>query len=35
MGRTVGVAKEASLVALRVLDCEGAGTVSNVVAGES
>lgn len=33
MGHTVGVAKEASLVALRVLDCQGAGSVSNVVAG--
>ena len=27
VGRVVGVAKEASLVAVRVLDCEGAGQV--------
>lgn len=33
MGQVVGVAKEASLVALRVLDCEGSGTVPDVVAG--
>lgn len=32
-GRAVGVAKEASSVAVRVLDCQGSGTVSNVVAG--
>ena len=33
IGRNVGIAKEASVVALRVLDCQGAGSVSNVVAG--
>ncbi|KAL3133536.1 hypothetical protein ABBQ38_007387 [Trebouxia sp. C0009 RCD-2024] len=33
VGRVVGVAKEASLVAVRVLDCKGAGQVSDVVAG--
>ena len=33
MGQVVGVAKEASLVALKVLDCEGQGTVADVVAG--
>ncbi|DBA74262.1 TPA: hypothetical protein ACH3X1_011047 [Trebouxia sp. C0004] len=33
VGRTVGVAKEASLVAVRVLDCTGAGQVSDVVKG--
>jgi subtilisin family serine protease len=33
IGRNVGVAKEAAVVALRVLDCQGAGSVSNVVAG--
>lgn len=27
VGRVVGVAKEASLVAVRVLDCKGAGQV--------
>jgi hypothetical protein len=32
-GRSVGVAKEAHVVAVRVLDCDGAGTISNVVAG--
>ncbi len=32
-GRTVGVAKEASVVALRVLDCAGSGRISDVVAG--
>ncbi|KAK9902768.1 hypothetical protein WJX75_005533 [Coccomyxa subellipsoidea] len=31
-GRTVGVAKEASVVALRVLDCNGSGRISDVVA---
>ncbi|EIE19827.1 subtilisin-like protein, partial [Coccomyxa subellipsoidea C-169] len=31
-GRTVGVAKEASVVALRVLDCAGSGRISDVVA---
>lgn len=34
-GRSVGVAKEARVVAVRVLDCEGAGSISSVVAGES
>lgn len=34
VGRTVGVAKEAAVVAVRVLGCGGAGTVSSVVAGE-
>lgn len=33
VGQVVGVAKEASLVALKVLDCEGSGTVPDVVAG--
>jgi hypothetical protein len=33
-GRSVGVAKEARVVAVRVLDCAGAGSVSNVVAGK-
>ena len=33
VGRAVGVAKEAAVVAVRVLDCDGAGTVSSVVAG--
>lgn len=33
MGRLVGVAKEASVVALKVLDCKGNGSVANVVAG--
>jgi subtilisin family serine protease len=33
IGRNVGIAKEASVMALRVLDCQGAGSVSNVVAG--
>ena len=33
MGRAVGVAKEAKVVAVRVLNCQGSGTVSNVVAG--
>ncbi|CAL8466488.1 g6024 [Coccomyxa elongata] len=32
VGRTVGVAKEASVVALRVLDCAGSGRISDVVA---
>ena len=32
-GRTVGVAKEASVIALRVLDCNGSGRISDVVAG--
>lgn len=33
VGRAVGVAKEAKVVAVRVLNCQGSGTVSNVVAG--
>ena len=33
MGRNVGVAKEAALVAVRVLDCQGSGVVSDVMAG--
>ncbi|CAL5228884.1 g12099 [Coccomyxa viridis] len=33
VGRNVGVAKEASVVAVRVLDCEGTGTISDLVAG--
>ncbi|MFF9896877.1 S8 family serine peptidase [Streptomyces longispororuber] len=32
-GRTHGVAKEARLVAVRVLDCQGSGTTTGVVAG--
>ena len=32
-GRTAGVAKEVELVAVRVLDCKGSGTVSGVLAG--
>ena len=32
-GSTFGVAKGATLVAVRVLDCGGSGTMSNVVAG--
>ncbi|MFK4066979.1 S8 family peptidase [Streptomyces sp. NPDC029674] len=32
-GKTYGVAKEAKLVAVRVLDCQGSGTTSGVVAG--
>jgi len=32
-GSTWGVAKDVSLVAVRVLDCEGSGTISGVVAG--
>ena len=32
-GSTYGVAKGATLVAVRVLDCGGSGSVSNVVAG--
>jgi subtilisin family serine protease len=34
MGRSVGVAKEARLVAVRVLDCDGEGKISDVIAGE-
>lgn len=33
VGRSVGVAKEAIVVAVRVLNCQGSGAVSNVVAG--
>ncbi|KAK9868494.1 hypothetical protein WJX84_000258 [Apatococcus fuscideae] len=33
VGRAVGVAKEARIVAVRVLDCAGSGSVSSVVAG--
>ena len=32
-GTAVGVAREATLVAVRVLDCEGTGTMSGVIAG--
>ncbi len=32
-GRTAGVAKEVELVAVRVLDCKGSGTISGVLAG--
>ena len=32
-GRAVGVAKDAVVVAVKVLDCQGRGTVSAVVAG--
>ncbi|MEV0253409.1 S8 family peptidase [Streptomyces sp. NPDC050732] len=32
-GATYGVAKQARLVAVRVLDCQGSGTISGVVAG--
>ncbi|MEU6990215.1 S8 family peptidase [Streptomyces sp. NPDC046465] len=32
-GKTYGVAKQARLVAVRVLDCQGSGTTSGVVAG--
>ena len=32
-GRAVGVAKDAEVVAVKVLDCQGRGTVSAVVAG--
>ena len=34
-GRTVGVAKEANVVAVQVLDCDGSGTISTVTAGKS
>ena len=33
VGRTVGIAKSAEVVAVRVLDCSGSGSVSDVVAG--
>jgi subtilisin family serine protease len=32
-GRTFGVAKDVTIVSVRVLDCNGSGSVSNVVAG--
>ena len=32
-GRAVGVAKDAEVVAVKVLDCQGRGTVSDVIAG--
>ncbi len=32
-GRTVGVAKEAKIVAVKVLDCDGSGTISTIIAG--
>lgn len=35
MGRNVGVAKEANIVAVGVLDCTGSGVVSAVVSGNS
>lgn len=34
IGRSVGVAKGAELVAVRVLDCNGSGTISDTVAGD-
>ncbi len=33
VGLQVGVAKEAQVVAVRILDCTGSGTISNTVAG--
>jgi subtilisin family serine protease len=33
IGRSVGVAKAARLVAVRVLDCQGSGSISDTVAG--
>ena len=33
VGRAVGVAKDANVVAVRILDCSGSGTISNTVAG--
>ena len=33
-GRSVGVAREATVMAVRVLDCDGAGSISNLVAGK-
>jgi subtilisin family serine protease len=33
IGRAVGVAKEAHVVAVRVLDCQGSGSISDFVAG--
>jgi subtilisin family serine protease len=32
-GRSVGMAKEAAVVAVRVLDCSGSGRISDVIAG--
>lgn len=32
VGLSVGVAKDASVVSVRILDCEGSGTISNTVA---
>lgn len=32
-GRSVGVAKEAAVVGVRVLDCDGAGSIANVISG--
>jgi subtilisin family serine protease len=34
-GRSVGIAREATVMGVRVLDCDGAGSISNVVAGKS
>ena len=33
VGRAVGVAKDANLVAVRILDCTGSGTISDTIAG--
>jgi subtilisin family serine protease len=33
IGRAVGVAKDAELVAVRILDCGGSGTISDTIAG--
>ena len=33
IGRSVGVAKEASLISVRILDCEGSGTISDTIKG--
>lgn len=33
IGRSVGVAKSANLVAVRVLDCTGSGSISDTIAG--
>ncbi len=33
VGLGVGVAKEAEVVAVRILDCEGSGSISDTVAG--
>ncbi|KAG1674026.1 hypothetical protein FOA52_000332 [Chlamydomonas sp. UWO 241] len=32
VGRSVGVAKQANIVSLRILDCEGSGTISDTIA---